>query len=94
MRWRPRRSWPRASTCRLLLDRIREDLSPTGLELFQRLIVDEEPIDEVSRKVNKSQATLYQWKSRLLKRVRELSAEILAPPTSEKPAPWRIVKEP
>jgi RNA polymerase sigma factor (sigma-70 family) len=78
----------------LLLDRIREDLSPEGLDLFQRLIIDEEPIEEVSRKVNKTEATLYQWKSRLLKRVRALSAEILAMPTSEKPAPWRIVKEP
>ena len=77
-----------------LLDRIREDLSPVGLELFQRLIVDEEPIQEVSRKFNKSEANLYQWKSRLLKRLRALSAEILATPTSEKPAAWRIVKEP
>jgi RNA polymerase sigma factor (sigma-70 family) len=79
---------------RALLDRIREDLSPIGLELFQRLIVDEEPIEEVSRKFNKSEANLYQWRSRLLKRLRALSAEILAAPTSEKPAPWRIVKEP
>jgi RNA polymerase sigma factor (sigma-70 family) len=79
---------------RVLLDRIREDLSPEGLDLFQRLIVDEEPIEEVSGKVNKTQATLYQWKSRLLKRVRELSAEILAMPPSETPAAWRIVKEP
>ena len=79
---------------RALLDRIREDLSPIGLELFQRLIVDEEPIEEVSRKFNKSEANLYQWRSRLLKRLRALSAEILAPPTSEKPAAWRIVKQP
>ena len=43
-------------------------------------------IEEVGRKVNKTHATLYQWRSRLLKRVRELSAEILAAPTSEKPA--------
>jgi len=78
----------------LLLDRLREDLSPEGLDLFQRLIVDEEPIEEVSRQVNKTPATLYQWKSRLLKRGRQLSAEILAVPPSEKPAAWRIVKEP
>ena len=70
----------------LLLDRIREELSPEGLDLFQRLIVDEEAIEEVGRKVNKTPATLYQWRSRLLKRVRELSAEILATPTSEKSA--------
>jgi RNA polymerase sigma factor (sigma-70 family) len=77
-----------------LLDRIRDELSPVGLELFQRLIVDEEPIGELSRRFKMSEAALYQWKSRLLKRLRALSAEILATPASEKPGPWRIVKEP
>ena len=75
-----------------LLDRIREELSPTGLDLFQRLIIDEEPLADVSRKVNKTPETLYQWRSRLLKRLRALSAEILGPPTSESLASRRIVK--
>jgi RNA polymerase sigma factor (sigma-70 family) len=79
---------------RTLLDKIQDDLSPLGLELFQRLIVDEEPIEEVSRKVGKSQPTLYQWKSRLLKRLRAISAEIVAAPTSEMPVARRNVKEP
>jgi RNA polymerase sigma factor (sigma-70 family) len=76
----------------LLLDRLREELSPVGLELFQRLIVDEEPLDEVSKKTGKTQQALYQWRSRLLKRVRELSAEILSDPASDQPSERRIVK--
>jgi RNA polymerase sigma factor (sigma-70 family) len=60
-----------------LLDRVREELSPLGLEMFQRLIVDEEPLEEVGAKLGKTPQALYQWRSRLLRRVKELSAEIL-----------------
>jgi RNA polymerase sigma factor (sigma-70 family) len=67
---------------RALLDRVREELSPLGLEMFQRLIVDEEPLDEVGAKLGKSADALYQWRSRLLRRVKQLSAEILAKPAS------------
>jgi DNA-directed RNA polymerase specialized sigma24 family protein len=62
----------------VLLDRIREELSPVGQELFQRLIIDEEPPEQVAIKVDKTVPTLYQWRSRLLRRLRNLSAEILA----------------
>jgi hypothetical protein len=80
----------------LLLDRLRQELSPVGLELFQRLIVDDEPLAEVSQKTGKSPQALYQWRSRLLRRVRELSAEILGDqgePQASDPGPERrIVK--
>jgi DNA-directed RNA polymerase specialized sigma24 family protein len=67
----------------MLLDRIREELSPIGLELFQRLIVDEEPLAEVAAKVHKTEQALYQWRSRLLRQIRTLSAEILGISPSE-----------
>ena len=73
-----------------LLDRIQEELSPTGLELFQRRIVDDEPLAEVSLKVGKSEQALYQWRSRLLKQIRALSAEILGTDPSEVVANRRI----
>ena len=73
-----------------LLDRIQEELSPTGLELFQCLIVDDEPLAEVSLKVGKSEQALYQWRSRLLKQIRTLSAEILGIGPSEVAADRRI----
>jgi len=68
---------------RLLLDAVRERLSPLGLEIFQRLIVDETPIDELSVKLGMTMQALYQWRSRLLKLARQLTAEILIQPLSE-----------
>jgi RNA polymerase sigma factor (sigma-70 family) len=75
-----------------LLDRIREELSPVGLELFQRLIVDDEPLAEVSAKVGKSEQALYQWRSRLLRQIRALSAEILGTNPSEVVTDRRIAR--
>jgi RNA polymerase sigma factor (sigma-70 family) len=66
-----------------LLDRIQEELSPLGLELFQRLIVEEEPLADVAAKTGRSEQALYQWRSRLLRQIRALSAEILGTNTSE-----------
>jgi RNA polymerase sigma factor (sigma-70 family) len=77
---------------RVLLDRLREELSPAGLELFQRLIVDEEPLEQLSRQTGKTQQALYQWRSRLLRRARELSSEILAAGTSEAAGERRIAE--
>ena len=67
----------------VLLDRLLEELSPVGLELFQRLILDEEPIEKVSAELGKGAPALYQWRSRLIRRARALSAEILAGRVSE-----------
>ena len=75
-----------------LLDRLRENLSPRGLELFQRIIVDEEPLEAISQQTGLTRDALYQWKSRLLRLVRTLSAEIDAPRVSEPSAPLRMVK--
>ena len=76
----------------VLLDRLREELSPAGLELFQRLIVDEEPLEEVSRQTGRTPQALYQWRSRLLRRARELSTEILSSGPSDGSPQRRIVE--
>lgn len=60
---------------RTLVDRLRESLSPRGLELFQRMIVDEEPMEELSARTGLTRDALYQWKSRILRTIRALSAE-------------------
>jgi RNA polymerase sigma-70 factor (ECF subfamily) len=78
---------------RLLLDRVHEDLSPVGQEMFQRLVIDEEPLEEVAVRVGKSVAALYQWKSRLIRRLRELSAELLADSASDRALARRNEKE-
>lgn len=63
---------------RLLLDRLRDSLSPRGLELFQRLIVEEEPIEQVMAQTGMTRDALYQWKSRLTRTMRGLAAELTA----------------
>jgi DNA-directed RNA polymerase specialized sigma24 family protein len=59
-----------------LLERVRQRLSPEGLVLFQRLILDEESIDELAASTGMSRDALYQRKTRLLKLVREVAAEM------------------
>ncbi|HVR64953.1 MAG TPA: hypothetical protein VMU50_23815, partial [Polyangia bacterium] len=63
---------------RALLDGLRASLSPRGLELFQRLIVDQEPVEAVIKATGMTREALYQWRSRLLRQARELSAQIEA----------------
>ncbi len=61
-----------------LLERLRAELSPKGLELFYALLVDEQPIEEVCAKTGMSRDAVYAWKSRLGKLVRKLGAELTA----------------
>ncbi|MES1205864.1 MAG: hypothetical protein ABUS79_08000 [Pseudomonadota bacterium] len=77
---------------RALMDRLREGLSPRGLELFQRIIVDEEPLESLLATTGLTRDAIYQWKSRLFRTVRTLAAEAGVPPVSETPAKLRIVK--
>lgn len=66
-----------------LLDDLRENLSPRGLELFQRLIVDGEDIEEVIATTGLTRDALYQWKSRILRLIRQLAkaSDESPPPT-------------
>jgi DNA-directed RNA polymerase specialized sigma24 family protein len=58
-----------------LLERVRARLSPRGIELFQRLVVDEESLESLSETTGLSRDALYQWRSRFAKLVRQVSAE-------------------
>jgi RNA polymerase sigma factor (sigma-70 family) len=75
-----------------LLDRVRQRLSPEGLLLFQRLILDEQSMDELAAATGMSRDALYQRKTRFLKLVREVAAEIDAPAVSEPAAGQRSSK--
>jgi RNA polymerase sigma-70 factor (ECF subfamily) len=71
-----------------VLARLREQLSPVGMHLFQVLVVEEQPVAEVSREAGMSMEAVYAWRSRLLKLVRKLAAELEAEPgLSETAAP-------
>jgi DNA-directed RNA polymerase specialized sigma24 family protein len=61
-----------------LVDRLREALSPRGLELFHRLIVEEESVEAVCASTGMTADAVYAWKSRIGKVVRKLGAEMAA----------------
>ena len=60
----------------LLVDRLREELSPRGLELFYRLVVDEESVESVCTSTGMSSDAVYAWRSRLGKLVRKILTEL------------------
>jgi RNA polymerase sigma-70 factor (ECF subfamily) len=62
----------------LLLARVRERLTPRGIELFQRLVVNEETPEDLCTATGMTRDALYQWRSRLLRSVRAVAAEIEA----------------
>lgn len=70
-----------------LLERLRAELSPKGLELFYALLVDELPVEEVCEKTGMKRDAVYAWKSRLGKLVRKLAAELTASSSKMKAAP-------
>ena len=61
-----------------LVDRLGEALSPRGLELFHRLIVEEEAVESVCASTGMSSDAVYAWKSRIAKVVRKLAADFAA----------------
>lgn len=61
-----------------LVDRLRESLSPLGLEMFQRLVVDEEAVASVAAATGMSPDAVYAWRSRLGKLARKLAADVCA----------------
>lgn len=63
---------------RLLTDRLRETLSPRGLEVFHYMIIDEEPLEQLVARTGMTRDALYQWKSRVLRTVRSIAEEIAA----------------
>lgn len=61
-----------------LLDLVRAELSPLGLDMFYRLVVHEEPIAGVCEATGMSTSAVQAWSSRLKRLVASLAREILA----------------
>jgi len=72
---------------RLLLRRLQEELSPLGWRLFELLLVQERPVEEVERRTGMSRDALYAWRSRLRRLARRLLAEIQGASVRPTPAP-------
>lgn len=67
-----------------LLAALKERLSPTGLQLFRGLIVEERPIQELGQETGLSDEALYAWRSRLKKLCRRLASQTDDPPREAK----------
>ena len=74
-----------------LLERVRQSLSPRGLELFQRMFIDEEPIEQLMAATGMTRDALYQWRSRLQRTIRTLASEEDVSSVSDPGAPDRMV---
>lgn len=59
-------------TLRRLLDRLREDLSPQGWQLFRLLYVGERSVEETCRETGLSSDAVYAWRSRLRRHARRV----------------------
>lgn len=59
-----------------ILERLKEELSPQGLELFHMLMVEERAVEDVCAATGLSRDAVYAWRSRLPKLVRRLAKEI------------------
>jgi len=58
-----------------ILDRLVEELSPTGWHLFDLLFLQELSSQEVMERENMTRSSVDQWRSRLRKLIRELEME-------------------
>jgi DNA-directed RNA polymerase specialized sigma24 family protein len=66
----------------ILLDRMRESLSPLGYQLFELIYVQELSVDEIASACQLSDDAVYAWRSRLRKVVARLASELLADDTT------------
>lgn len=62
----------------LLLRRMQEELSPQGWTLFDLLLVQGLPIEEVEQRTRMSRDAIYAWRSRLRKLARRLLHEVVS----------------
>ncbi|MCP3137818.1 RNA polymerase sigma factor [Pyxidicoccus xibeiensis] len=71
-----------------LLDRLREELSPLGLSLFEAIFIHQRSVPEVCEQMGMSRDAVYAWQSRLGRLSRRLGAELM----SDSQDPPRIPK--
>lgn len=74
---------------RLLLERLREELSPLGWQLFDLLLIRGRGVEEVERATGMSRDALYAWRSRLRRLAKRLRQQM----RSETDAERRIDRE-
>ncbi len=68
-----------------IYERLQEELSDSALHLFRLLVIEELPAAEASARTGLSADAVYTWRSRLLRRARELIAELSRMPDPKVP---------
>lgn len=71
----------------MVLDEVRMRLSPLGLGMFQRLIVEGRAIADICDEMGMTPEAVYAWRSRCAKLLRHIAAEILSGPPSSSRTP-------
>lgn len=59
-----------------VLERIRAELSPRGLQVFELLVVEERSVDDVAGVLGMTPDALYAWRSRITKLAARIHAEL------------------
>lgn len=59
-----------------VVERIREELSPRGVQIFELLVVEERPVEEVAQLTGMNVDALYAWRSRIGKLAHRIAAEL------------------
>lgn len=77
-------------TLEALLERMREELSPLGLSLFEELFVRQRDVAEVCERMGMSRDAVYAWQSRLGKVVRRIGAELASETRAPAPKPQKV----
>lgn len=74
-----------ADLLRTALDQVQAELTPKGLALFDALILDQHDAERVCADLAMSRAAVYQWKKRLLTRIRQKVHELAGTPVPLEP---------
>lgn len=59
-----------------LLDLVRAELTPLGLDMFERLMVRQQPVKQICAELEMTPDAVYAWRTRLRRQVRRLAAEL------------------
>lgn len=66
------------SLLRALLDRLRSELSPKGMMMFEMMMIEQRPVADICAATGMSSGAVYAWRSRLARQARELRDGLLA----------------
>jgi RNA polymerase sigma-70 factor (ECF subfamily) len=76
-----------------VLERLRAELSPRGMMVFQLLVVEERSVEDVCAQVGMTPDAVYAWRSRFGKLARRLAAEMRPDEAASAPIPARRIPQ-